>query len=279
MSLQIQKPIITVNWLNNNLDNPDLIILDCTIAKVRDKAKDNNNKRQIKNARFFDLKQVFSEKSAPFPNTVLSPEKFQEKAQELGITKKATIICYDTFGIYSAPRVWWMFQLMGFTNCAVLDGGFPEWNRNNYPTEIPSIKTYPKGDFQVNYQPEKLKFTKQVLQAIENKEILIADARSKGRFYGTAPEPRNDLKSGHIPNSVSLPFTEVLKDGKLKSEKELATIFKDYNTKKEIIFTCGSGITASILALSATIAGIKNTSVYDGSWTEWGSTKNLPIHL
>lgn len=279
MFLEIKKPLVSVAWLQHNLENKNLIVLDCTIAKVTDKTKDKTEQKQIKNARFFDLKQVFSEKSAPFPNTVLSPEKFQEKAQELGINKNSFIVCYDNLGIYSSPRVWWMFQLMGFTNCAVLDGGFPEWISKKYPVENPHNKKYTKGNFKVNYQPKKIKYTKDVLNALENNEILIADARSKGRFYGTEPEPREELKSGHIPNSVNLPFTEVLKEGKLKSEEALKELFTDYKTKKEIIFTCGSGITASILALSAAIAGIKNTAVYDGSWTEWGSTKNLPIHL
>lgn len=279
MSLKTNKPLVSVDWLYNNLSQKNIVILDCTIKKVTSKVNNASEKKQIKNAIFFDLKKVFADTKAPFPNTVLAPEQFQQKVQELGINKDSFIVCYDDLGIYSSPRVWWMFQLMSFTNCAVLDGGFPEWLSKEYPTENPQNKNYLKGDFQVQYQPKKIKHTKNVLNALENNEILIADARSKGRFYGTEPEPRDDLKSGHIPNSISLPFTHVLENGKLKSENELKEVFKDFNSKKEIIFTCGSGITASILALSAEIIGIKNTAVYDGSWTEWGSTDNLPIAL
>jgi len=136
-----------------------------------------------------------------------------------------------------------------------------------------------KGDFRAHYQPQKLKYTKDVLNAIVNKSILIIDARSNGRFYGTAPEPREDLKSGHIPNSVSLPFGEIQQNGRMKSKDELSKVFCDYKKNKEIIFTCGSGITAAILALAAAILKLENIAVYDGSWTAWGSTENLPISL
>ncbi|QTE23162.1 sulfurtransferase [Polaribacter cellanae] len=279
MSLHISSPLVSVDWLYNNLENENLIILDCTIPKVTDKSQNSTDKKQIKGALFFDLKNVFSDKKVPFPNTVLAPKEFQEKAQELGINKDSVLVCYDDLGTYSSPRVWWMFQLMGFKNIAILDGGFPEWKSKNYPIETPKTHQPKKGNFKVYYKPEKLKFTNDVLNSIENKAILIADARSKGRFYGTEPEPRNDLKSGHIPNSVSLPFIEMQQSGKMKSAEELKNIFKDYKNKEQIIFTCGSGITASILALGAAIAGVKNVAVYDGSWTEWGSTNNLPIAL
>ncbi|QOD61316.1 sulfurtransferase [Polaribacter haliotis] len=279
MSLQITKPLVSVDWLYSNLENEQLIILDCTIPKVTDTLQVSSDKKRIRGAVFIDIKNIFSDKKAPFPNTVLSPEEFQEKAQELGINKDAILICYDDLGMYSSPRVWWMFQLMGFTNIAVLDGGFPEWTSKKYPIENPKYHQRTKGNFNVDYKPAKLKFTEDVLNSIENKETLIVDARSNGRFYGTAPEPRDDIKSGHIPNSVSLPFGEIQNNGKMKSKQELEEIFNTFKDKEQIIFTCGSGITASILALGAEIAGVKNTAVYDGSWTEWGSSNNLPIAL
>ncbi|QTD37884.1 sulfurtransferase [Polaribacter batillariae] len=279
MSLKINSPLVSVDWLYNNLENENLTILDCTIPKVTNKSQNSTVKKQIKGAIFFDLKNIFSNKNSPLPNTVLSAKEFQEKAQELGIQKNAALVCYDDLGVYSSPRVWWMFQLMGFNNVAVLDGGLPAWKAKKHPIESPKNQQPKKGNFKVNYKPEKLIFTKDVLNSIEKKEVLIVDARSKGRFYGTEPEPRNDLKSGHIPNSVNLPFTEIQQNGKMKSKEVLEDIFKDYKNKKQIIFTCGSGITASILALGAEIAGVKNVAVYDGSWTEWGSTTNLPIAL
>lgn len=280
MVLKINKPIVSVDWLFKNLNNENLIILDATIPKVTAKkeAISSDEKQQIKGAVFFDIQKTFSDENAPFPNTVLSAKEFEKSAQELGINNNSCIVVYDDLGIYSSPRVWWMFQLMGFNNIAVLDGGIPAWKAKKHPTEKLKNHQLKKGDFTANYQSEKIKFTADVLSAINNETILIADARSKGRFLATEPEPRNDLKGGRIPNSVSLPYSEIVENILLKSEEDLKSVFNTLNPKnKSLIFSCGSGITASVLALGAEIAGVKNHAVYDGSWTEWGSTEGLPI--
>lgn len=279
MSLKIPSPKVKAKWLYHHLENENLIIFNATIPKVTDKEnltlKENY---KIKGAVFFDIKNTFSDKEAAFPNTILSPEKFQDKAQEIGVNNNSCIIVYDEIGIYSSARVWWMFQLMGFTNIAVLDGGFPAWKSKEYPVEQKHLINLSKGDFKSFYQPDKIKFTKDVLENIKNKESIVLDARSKGRFYATEPEPRNDIRGGHIPGSVSLPYSEILDHQYLKSNEDLKSIYQDLNTlNKPIIFSCGSGITASVLALGAEIAGIKKYAVYDGSWTEWGSTNHLPI--
>jgi thiosulfate/3-mercaptopyruvate sulfurtransferase len=280
MALIINKPLVSVDWLHSNLENKNLIILDATIPKVTSK-KDANSKKVksvIKGAIFFDIKNVFSDKNSLFPNTVLSKEQFEVKAQEIGVNKNSCIVVYDDIGIYSSPRVWWMFQLMGFKNIAILDGGFPEWKLKQYVIESPQNNLLIKGDFEVDYKLEKLKLTSDMLSAIDNKSILIADARSKGRFCGIEPEPREDVKGGHIPNSVSFPFSRIVENGKMISENNMKKVFEEINPKKKaFIFSCGSGITASILAIGAELIGIKNHAVYDGSWTEWGSTDGLLI--
>ena len=278
MSLKINKPLVSVDWLHRNFGNENLIILDCTIPKVTVKSVITEQKKQIIGTVFFDIKNVFSDDKAAFPNTILSPEKFEKEAQKIGINKDSTIVVYDNFGIYSSPRVWWMFQLMGFKNIAVLNGGLPMWKARKLPTENKLNNTLPIGSFKANYQSEKIKFTDDVLLAINNKAILIADARSKGRFLALEQEPRKDVKGGHIPNSVSLPFSEIIDKGVLKPEEDLKVLFNNINPKnKFFIFSCGTGITASVLALGAELIGMKNYAVYDGSWTEWGSTKDLPI--
>ena len=258
MSLKIDKPLVSVNWLFVNLENENLIILDATLLKVtasKDEQKEVE-KKQIKRARFFDIKNTFSDINAPFPNTILSPKEFEKKTQILGINDNSCIIVYDDLGIYSSPRVWWMFQLMGFQNIAVLNGGFPEWISKKYPIEKPVKHQYHQGNFKVNFKTEKIKFTNDVLTSINNDDNIVVDARSNGRFLGTAPEPRKNVKSGHIPNSISLPYSEITEEGRLISEEKLKTIFKRLNkTDKEMIFSCGTGITASVLALGATISG------------------------
>ena len=282
MALKIDKSLVSVDWLKNNLSNENLIILDCTIPKVT--AQPNTNideqKLQIPGAVLFDIKNTFSDKTAKFPNTVLRGEEFEKKVQALGVNQESAVVCYDDVGIYSSPRVWWNFKLMGFNNIAVLNGGLPKWKAKNYPLELPTLNKIKEGSFRVNYQPNKVKYTKDILSAIKDKNVLIADARSEGRFYGTVPEPRKDVKSGHIPNSVSLPYSSIIEDDLFKSEEELSLIFNNLNPKKkELIFSCGTGITASVLALAAEILGNHNYAVYDGSWTEWGSTENLPIEI
>ena len=278
MSLKIPSFVVSVDWLLEHLENESLLILDATIPKVGSKKIEIlEEKSQIKKAHFFDLKD-FSDAEAPLPNTMLTGEKFQQKAKQFGINNNHCIVVYDDLGIYSSPRVWWMFQLMGFENIAVLDGGFPEWKAKKYPIEKFSHKTLSKGNFTANYHFEKITFMTDVLANVSSKKYLVLDARSEGRFFGTEPEPRKEVRGGHIPNSKSLPHTDILDGTKMKPTDELKMIFETKNLEnKPLIFSCGSGITASILALGATIAGIKNHSVYDGSWTEWGLS-NAPIN-
>ena len=168
---------------------------------------------------------------------------------------------------------------MGFKNVVVLDGGMPAWKASEFPIESMRVNKLQSGNFKVIYQPRKLKYSADVFESIDHKEVLIVDARSKNRFNGTASEPRKYLKSGHIPNSINLPFIDIQNNGKMKTETELITIFNSFKNKKEVIFTCGSGVTAAILALGAAIVKLDNVAVYDGSWTAWASTKYLPISL
>lgn len=277
MALKVNSPLVSVDWLFEHLEDESLLILDATIPKVGSTNTVQEEKIQIKNALFFDLND-FSDATASLPNTMMTADEFQKQAINFGINTESCLVVYDDLGIYSSPRVWWMFQLMGFTNIAVLDGGFKEWKLKNYPTEKPTIRKLPQGNFKANYQSEKIKFTNDVLDNISSEKSELLDARSEGRFFATEPEPRNDVKGGRIPNSIGLPHSAILSSNKMKSVEELKAIFNSKNIdNKPMIFSCGSGITASVLALGAEIAGFKNHSVYDGSWTEWGTIPNLPI--
>lgn len=275
----ISKPIVTPEFLFENLDNEKLIILDATLTKVSsNKIEEKKQSYQIKRAIFFDIKNVFSEIDAQFPNTVLSPEKFQLKVQELGVNNDSFIIVYDDYGIYSSARVWWMFKLFGFNNIAVLDGGLPLWLAKGFPTEIKQKNSLSLGNFVSSYNSELVRNKEDVLLNIDLNTDLLLDARSEKRFKSEAPEPRKNVRNGHIPKSKSLPYPKVLENERLKSKDELIRIFEAVNSEsKDLIFSCGSGITACVLALAAETIGIKNYSVYDGSWTEWGSIKELPI--
>ncbi len=280
MKIIVDVPLVSVNWLHQYLDAENLLIFDATISKVTSEIEEVKEVTQIEGAQFFDIQKVFSEVEAPFSNTVLSTDKFEIEAQKLGVNQDSCIVVYDNLGVYASARVWWMFKLMGFKNIAVLNGGFPVWKKTGFSTEKIKENLKVKGDFKVDYQPNKICFIEDVLLVSSIKNKLIIDARSEVRFFGKVPEPRVGVRSGHIPNSINLPYTELQSNGKMKSEKVLRSIFKEKNpNKKELVFSCGTGITACVLALAAEVIGCKNYSVYDGSWTEWGSANKLPIEL
>lgn len=277
--LQIDKPLVSVNWLCQHLDATNLVVLNGTLPKVTaNKSVQIQEVNQIKKARFFDLKKVFSLQGAPFPNTVLAAKEFQTQVRNLGINKDSCIVVYDEHGIYSSPRVWWLFKTVGFDNVTVLDGGFPAWKKAAFATEKKEKKTYDIGDFEYKQQRNLLVDATVVLNCLEDASKQIVDARSSGRFHSIDPEPRADIRSGRIPNSRSLPYSTLVSNGQLKSEEELKELFQKVNSEnKEMVFSCGSGITACVLALGATVLGYKDLTVYDGSWTEWGSLMHLPI--
>lgn len=274
--IQVPNALVDVDWLQNHLNSSNLILLEATIPKVGI-ANTNLNSEYIPNSLFFDIKKVFSNTNAAYPNTVLEASEFEEKARLLGINNDSCIVVYDQYGIYSAARVWWLFHLMGHQNVAVLNGGLPKWKSSGYRTEKEFINPKIKGNFKAVHSKELFASKEEVFQEIENEETLTVDARSKSRFFAEVPEPREGLRSGHIPSSINIPYTLLLENGSLKSKEELSEIFNITFDKKKLYFSCGSGITACILALGYHLTVKNNFAVYDGSWTEWGSEHNLPI--
>ncbi len=273
--------MVTVTWLNQNLQAPNLIVLNGTIPKVGQSLADVElENQQIPEAVFFDIKRIFSLQNAPFPNTIPEIEVFEAAAQKLGICKDSCIVVYDEHGIYSSPRVWWLFKTMGFDNIAVLDGGLPVWSTQFKTEQKRKQKEIAIGDFKANYRPQYFRNAHQIVENIQKGKELVIDARSAGRFTGTDPEPRAEIRSGHIPHSKNLPFGAVLNEGNLHSIDHLEKLFTAHAAKSDsLVFTCGSGITACVLLLAATVSGYKNVAVYDGSWTEWGSLLELPIEI
>ncbi|MBJ6368544.1 sulfurtransferase [Snuella sedimenti] len=266
-NIVFSMPIVSVAWLYEHLDADNLIVLDGTINKVLDASQ-----QQIPKARFFDIKNKFSEVGAPFPSTFPSEAQFEKEARALGINKESAIVVYDDKGIYSSARVWWLFKAFGHHNIAVLSGGLPSWQKANYKTERMMPYSGGSGDFEAKLNPMAMVFFDEMRTASTNKTHTIIDARSKGRFNCQEPEPREGLRMGTIRNSINLPFTDLLSDGEIKSKEDLELIYAELAKKEDpIIFSCGSGITACVLALGAEITGYKNISVYDGSWTEWGT--------
>ena len=269
--IKIDKPLVSVGWLKENLKAPNLIILDGTIPKVTSN-QEIANEVQIPNSRFFDIKKKFSDVNALFPNTVPSAAQFTIEAQKLGINQDTAIVVYDDKGIYSSARVWFLFKAFGHDNVAVLDGGLPEWIANGYAVVEKQFREVERGDFIGTYNSEYFKFFDDIKIILTNNSYQILDARSRDRFESLVTEPRAGLRSGNIPNSKNLPFNALLNRNCMKSENELKKILSSFDiNNKKLVFSCGSGITACILALASEIAGYNNFSVYDGSWTEYGT--------
>jgi thiosulfate/3-mercaptopyruvate sulfurtransferase len=272
------NPLVSVTWLSEQLNNPNLLILDVSLETNVANIEVEHPNIQIKGARYFDLKGTFSDLDNSLPNTLPSPEYFEKEARNLGINNNSIIVVYDNMGIYASPRVWWMFKSMGHEKIAVLDGGLPEWISKKLPTESIQQQEVIKGNFAASFNPTTQKTAAQILENIVSKEAIVIDARSNERFCGLVSETRKNLKSGHIPDSVNLPFLDVLKNGKFISKDEIVALFKKLKIEnKPHIYTCGSGLTTCILILASEIISKKNHFLYDGSWTEWGQLKGVPI--
>lgn len=260
--------IVSCKWLHDNRHLDRLIILDASVN-----ADNSSSEGYIPNSRLLNVKGKFSDTNAEFPSTIPSQEQFQNEARQLGINNNSILVVYDDKGIYWSPRIWWLFKTFGFKNIAVLDGGLPEWKKQGYETSasvaIPNWKT---GDVSAGYKPSKMCFFDDISKISKDKNALILDARSEARFKCLAPEPRFGLRRGTIPNSENLPYTSLLDGNCFKPKQELKMIFDTFTIgDKSLTFSCGSGITACVLALAAEILDYKKLTVYDGSWTEYGT--------
>lgn len=279
--LQIPSPLVAVNWLQENLQEAELVVLDASVAPVVPGYSSLNNKecfQAIPGARRFDYDTKICQPNSTLPHMMPSAEIFQQEVQKLGINKESVIVIYDDVGLYASPRAWWMLHAMGHDQVAVLDGGLRAWVEAGHSTVSTLQEDTPWGNFVSAFNQRAFCDFSVVLSALDDSSCLILDARSSGRFHGTAPEPRPGIRGGHMPNAKNLPFPEVLNGGIMKSIPELREIFKNFLAgDKRLISSCGSGLTACVLTFAAYLVGHRNLSVYDGSWIEWGAPSKLPV--
>lgn len=272
----MHSSLVDVDWLGRNFDDPDLIVLDASPISNMANLKIQHPGLRIIGARPFNLKDHFSNKQSNLPNMMPSSEAFTNACQNLGINSDSKLVIYDNLELYSGPRVWWMLTVMGHKNVAVLDGGLNDWISSGGATETISEAYYAPGNFNSRFESGKVKTAEQILQNINSKEFVVIDARSSGRFYAEMPEPRAGSRRGHIRGSYNLPYAKLLKGGKLRPKSELEALFGALDLGgAPLVFSCGSGMTASINLLAATLVLENELGLYDGSWSEWGAPNGV----
>ena len=266
------NPLVAPSWLAARLEEPSTIVLDATLPPVGVTPPVDTRahylERHIPGALFFDI-EALSDHTTPLPHMLPTPENFSRSMSALGIANNCTIVVYEQEGVFSAPRAWWTLRTFGAQQVHLLDGGLRAWVEAGLPIEAGPVRR-PPATFHATLNPEAVKNLSQLKDKITNHQQIL-DARSAARFNGTAPEPRPGLSSGHMPGATSVPFTELVEDGRLKSADKLQQLFaaKNIDLQQPITTTCGSGVTAAVIALGLEVVGAPNVSLYDGSWAEY----------
>ena len=274
------RMLVSTDWLAQHLRDPDLRILDASWylpGSGRD-PKAEFAAAHIPGARFFDIDEIADLRS-PLPHMAPPVEKFLSRMRAMGVGDGHQVVVYDGAGVFSAPRVWWTFRLMGKRDVAVLDGGLPKWRGEGRAVTDEAAPVRDRH-MTASRQNQMVRDVTEVARAAKLATHTIIDARPADRFRGDAPEPRPGLRLGHIPGSVNLPFPDLMSpDGTLKSPDALRAAFaaSGADLGRPVITTCGSGISAAILALALERIGKSDVALYDGSWAEWGAFDDLPL--
>lgn len=274
------EAIVTTEWLAKHLSDPDLRVVDGTwhMPHLKREPRAEFEAAHVPGAVFFDI-DATADRTTTLPHMLPTAEQFGAAVGALGIGNGDRVVVYDVRGVVSAARVWWTFRAFGHDAIAVLDGGLRAWRAEGRPVESGPGRPTPRP-FTARRRPELVRDVEAMRANIGTRAAQVLDARSAGRFAGTEPEPRAGLRGGHIPGSLNLPYETLYRpDGTLKPPDELRGIVTaaGIDLGRPVVTTCGSGVTASVLALALYLIGRHDVAVYDGSWSEWGSRSDTPV--
>lgn len=273
------KNFITTQWLAEHLGSPDLAVIDASwhLPTSGRSASAEFLAGHIPGAVFFDIDGI-SDTSSSLPHMLPDPAAFSKAMSDLGFGDAMRFVVYDSIGLFSAARVWWTLRAFGAQDVKILEGGLPRWIAEGRPLESGEAARKPER-FTARHDPNAVASLSDVRAALANGAAQVVDARSAERFRGEAPEPRPGLKSGHMPGSLNLPYGDVIEDGRLKEELALRQVFAAHGVdlQRPVITSCGSGVSAAVLALAIDEVGGPVARVYDGSWAEWGAREDCPV--
>jgi thiosulfate/3-mercaptopyruvate sulfurtransferase len=269
--------LVSTDWLADHLDDADVVIVDGSwhLGTTGRNARAEYNAAHIPGAVFFDIDGI-SDKENPLPHMLPTPVEFAASAGALGIDEKQRIVVYDSSGLSSAPRVWWTFLVMGAADVVILDGGLPKWRAEGRPVDDHAVSRPPRR-FTVHFDAAAVSDAFAIQRGLADSALQLVDARPAGRFRGEAPEPRPWVRRGRIPGSLNVPTDQLVADGRLKDNAALRKAFADAHVDldKPIVTSCGSGVNAATVTLALEVLGV-GSALYDGSWSEWGSRRDLP---